>query len=343
MFASFVRGAITASVVVMTFASSVSQANEAPRVVASLKPVHSLVAGVMGDVGEPDLIVDGQASPHGFALKPSDVAALNDADAVFWVGPALETFLTRPVESLPDTVRRIRFMDVEGMQLLRFREDAAFESHDHDHAHDHEAHADDGHGHDEHGHDEHAHDEHEGNHERHAGSQYDPHIWLDPRNAVVMVREVASVLSEIDPAHADVYRANAAVMTEKLNALTEDVHARLADTRDVPFAVFHDAYQYFEHRFELNAVGSVSLNPEAPPSAERVREIQGKLKRLNVACIFSEPQFPEKLVKVAAEGSAARFGQLDPLGVAKAAGPDQYFATIRSLADSLAGCLAADS
>ncbi|MDW3204860.1 MAG: zinc ABC transporter substrate-binding protein [Alphaproteobacteria bacterium] len=356
------RGLTATFTAVAILAVGVSHAEEAPKVVASIKPLHSLVAGVMDGVGEPTLIIDGLSSPHGFSLKPSHVAAMNEADAVFWIGQALETSLDRPIDTLPDTVRRVALIEAQGMQLLRFREEADFEGHDHDHAdhghddHDHDEHADEGHAHegqghgdhahDEHAHDDHAHDDHahkEHGHDDHALSQFDPHVWLDPRNAVVMVREIAATLSQVDPNHAETYRRNAADMTDRLNALVENVHAQLADAKGVPYAVFHDAYQYFEHRFELTAVGSVTVNPETPPSAERVREIQDKLKRLNVACIFTEPQFSEKVVKVAAEGSSAGVGQLDPHGVDAPAGPNHYFATIESLANSIATCLAANS
>ncbi|MEO1249238.1 MAG: zinc ABC transporter substrate-binding protein [Pseudomonadota bacterium] len=231
---------------------------------------------------------------------------------------------------------------------------ADHDDHDHDdHAeHDHDDHAehDDHADHDDHAehadHDDHAHDddhaEHADAHDHHH-SEHDVHVWLDPKNAELMVAEIQRVLSGVDPANADAYAANAAATITRLGELSDTVAAKLEPVKDVPFIVFHDAYQYFEHRFGLTAAGSITVSPEILPGAKRLVEIKEKLVSENAACVFSEPQFKPDLVDVVTEGTNARTGVLDPLGFDLAPGPDQYFELIEAMAETFHSCLSADS
>ncbi|MCA1300135.1 zinc ABC transporter substrate-binding protein [Stappia indica] len=332
----------------LLLASTVTLASAVPAiaevtVVASIKPLHSLVAGVMDGVGTPDLIVDGAASPHVHALKPSKAQQLQDADVVFWIGHELEAFLEKPLETLPrDKAVVVELLDSDGLVRHPMRQDEAFEAHSHAHA-DEEEHGND-HDHDhgpEHDHDHghgHAHDEH-----AHADGKpaLDPHVWLDPENAKVFVAAIAATLAKADPDNAPAYAANAEAMTGRLDALQAELGKELAPAAGKPFVVFHDAYQYFEKRFGLTAAGAITLSPESAPGAERVAEISGKIRALDAACIFSEPQFEPKLVAVVTEGSNARTGVLDPLGATLDNGPELYPTLLRNMAGAISGCLLA--
>jgi zinc transport system substrate-binding protein len=205
----------------------------APDVVASIKPVHSLVAAVMAGVGEPVLIVRGAASPHTYALRPSDAGALETADIVFWTGHGLELFLGDALETLATEAKVVELARSPGIELLPLREGGAFEVH---------AHESDDHDHADHDHD------HDHEHEHDAG---DMHFWLDPHNAALMVSQIATTLSEADPDNAATYAANAEIEIAALAALAGELAERLAPVRNKPFIVFHDAYQYFEARFGL--------------------------------------------------------------------------------------------
>jgi len=289
-------------------------------VVASIKPVHSLVAAVMEGAGTPHLIVQGGASPHAMSLKPSDARALQEADVVVWVGEGLEAFLEAPLETLAGGAAVVELAKAPGLTRLPYREGGAWEAHtDHD---DEEAHADE-HGHD-HGH-------------GHEGS--DMHLWLDPANAKAMVAAIAAALTAADPDNAALYRANADSTAAKLDALAQEIAADLAPVKDVPFVVFHDAFQYLDTAFGLNNVGSITVNPEQPPGAARLAEIHATIAATGARCVFAEPQFEPRLVQVVIEGTAAKTATLDPLGAAIPDGPELYFEMMRENAASLKACL----
>ena len=307
-------------------------------VVASIKPVHSLVAAVMEGVGAPHLIVRAAGSEHAYSLRPSDAGALQDARLVFWVGPQMETFLTTPIATLGEKATVVELGAAHGLKLLKQREGGPFEAHSHaDHAHDGEHDHDDHHDGHDHDHD-HA-DKHDHDHD-HAHSEKDLHFWLDPLNAKVLLGQIEQSLSAADPQNAQAYKENAQAYADKLDALVGEVDAALAPVRDRPVIVFHDAYQYFEQRFGVNVVGSITVNPEIAPGAQRVSEIKARIGELDAACIFSEPQFEPRLVGVVAEGTQARTGMLDPLGAELEDGPQLYLDLIRKMATSFTTCLA---
>jgi zinc transport system substrate-binding protein len=300
-------------------------------VVASIKPVHSLVAAVMHGVGTPDLIVEGSGSPHTYALKPSQARMLEKADVVFWIGHEMEAFLEKPLETIAADAKPIELINAHDLVKLGFREGGAFEKHHHDDDgnHDHEAKA---------GHEEAAEAE-----DDHAHGAFDAHVWLDPVNAKAMVHEIEQALAEADPDNADKYEANAEAVMRELDALVAEITAELEPVKDRSFIVFHDAYRYFENRFDVKAAGSITVSPEVIPGAGRVSEIRAKVQELGAACVFTEPQFEPKLVSTAIEGTGAKSGVLDPLGTSLADGPELYFELIRNMASSIKSCLAETS
>lgn len=337
-----IKALLLASTLLATNAGA-SQADV--NVVASIKPVHSLVAAVMEGVGEPGIIVDAAGSPHNFSLKPSQAQMLENADVVFWVGEDLEAFLEKPLESVAARAKRVELMDAHDLVKHEFREGGAFEKHGHDEHAGHD-HAD----HDDHDHDkeakaddhDHDHDHKEAkadDHEDHAHGEHDPHIWLDPMNAKAMVHDIEEALVAADPDNAAKYKANAEATMAKLDSLIAEVTTELDPVKDRGFIVFHDAYQYFEKRFGISASGSITVSPEIIPGAERVKEIQGRIKELSATCVFAEPQFEPKLVTTVTEGSSAKSGVIDPLGTGLENGPDLYFSVIRNMAASMKNCL----
>jgi zinc transport system substrate-binding protein len=303
-------------------------------VVASIKPVHSLVASVMQGVGEPVLLVKGTGSEHSYSLRPSAARALEQAEVVFWVGEAMETFLMKPLSALAGNAQVIELWRTPGLTLLPTRKGGMWEAHGHgmDHA---GANAE----HDAAGRAE-AQDE-EGEREAgdHGHGETDMHIWLDPGNAKVLAAAIASALGEADPSNAALYQANAERLRQQLDELDRSLRDRLATVADRPYVVFHDAYQYFEHRYRVDAVGAITINPTVRPSAQRLDQIHERLEQLDAACVFAEPQFEPTLVGTVTEGTSARTGVLDPLGAALEPGPEQYFQLMNGLADALVDCL----
>jgi len=302
-------------------------AESAPNVVVSVKPVHSLVAGVMTGTGTPTLLVKGAGSPHIYSLRPSEARAIDRADLIFWVGEELESFLVKPLEALGSDSQVIELTGSEGVLLLEAREGGAWDSH--------EEHAEHGHAEDE----EHA--EHEN--EAHDHGDHDLHIWLDPQNAKAIVRAAEKALRKLDPENAETYARNARAMTEKVEAMEARIAARLAPVKDRPYVVFHDAYQYFERHFGTNAVGSITVSPDRKPGAKRLTEIRRKLASLGAVCLFSEPQFEPAIVETLIAGTSARTGILDPLGADLEPGEQAYFELMDGIAKSLRSCLSTSS
>lgn len=293
-------------------ALSVPVAARELHVAATSKPIHSLVAAVMGDRGSLSLIIDGSVSPHTFTLKPSGARALHDADIVFRVSEMLEPFSRKIARSLPETVTLVSLAEAPGIRHLAMRASGTFEAHHHDH---------DGFG------------------EGEAAHSLDPHVWLDPVNAKAMADEIARALSAADATQAARYTENAAALKEKIDELDSELRAALVPVAKRPFVIFHDATQYFEDHFGLAAAGSITVSPEVQPSAKRLTEVRRRIKALGAVCVFSEPLFQPNLMAAVTEGTDARAATLDPEGVMLTAGPDLYFALMRGLTQSLVDCL----
>ena len=339
---------------ILSFLTFFSPANAETKVVVSIKPMHSLASYLMDGIGKPNLIVDGYASPHGFALKPSHAKMLQEADIIFWVGEDLENFLEKPLSSIAKKAEKIELLEIKGLTKLRFRERNIFDDHD-DHGHkddDHDDHAkkeddhdDHGHddehkedGHDDHGHDdEHKEDGHDDHgHEGHAHGEYDPHIWLDPSNAKVILKEMAEHLIEKDQKNASVYKNNLKKALKDLDKLTKDVKSEL--NKDFKSIVFHDAYQYFEKRFDVNVIGAFTVNTDVMPGAEQLSKIREIIEHDKVTCVFSEPQFNPDIINAVAKDMNIKTGVLDPLGATLDPGKDLYFDLIRNMSKSFKGC-----
>ncbi|MEA3545067.1 MAG: zinc ABC transporter substrate-binding protein [Thermodesulfobacteriota bacterium] len=283
-----------------------------PKVVVSIKPLHSLVAGVMQGVGEPQLLVK-KGSPHGYVLRPSEARALANAQLVVWVGHELESFLEKPLSTLGHKAQQLNLSEQLDKYLLPKRQGGIWEKPKHQH------------------HSE----ENLAGHNSQLQKNADLHLWLDPVLAQQIVRLTGKALAEIDPAHRSLYQANTAVMIEKLDRLNLTLKKKLGSVKDIPYIVFHAAYQYFETAYSLNAVGSITIDPERRLGAKRMVEIRQKIKQLNARCVFSEPQFESRLVATVIEGTGAKTGILDPLGADLPAGSEVYFQIMTRLADNL--------
>lgn len=315
-------------------------------------------AGTASGALQPFLLIKGAGSPHSYALRPSDARALNRAAAIFRLSPDFDAFLNKILSTLPKSIKVVALAETEGLTLYDFRTGGPFEKHKHkptehqagpaghkaaagksqetqethvsqenEHSGAHRVH---------HG------DDHKRPHRGNHGQRIDGHIWLDPQNAKLIVSKAAEVLSELDPGSAQRYQANAKALLARLDALDAELSQRLSSLAQKPYVVFHDAYQYFEKRYGLSAVGSVTVNPEQTPGPKRLLELRHKIKRLGAKCIFAEPQFEPKLLKTIVEGTNVRVSTLDPLGAAIPPGPALYFTLMRNLSQSLETCLNAD-
>ena len=443
--------------------------NAEVKVVTTIQPLHSLISNVMGNKGNLDLILEGTASPHSFTLKPSHAKMLENADAIFWIDKDLESFLEKPLKSIPKKAKVIHLMDLSSLEIHKFREKNIYGGHDDHDDHDKHGHKEDKHAkhddHDKHGHGEGAfewaglfelkagtynwsfskvdggyadpamkmviietkdiHDSEElaenlieaktsdnksngsvltakdisytlnfdesknvtrfkveikkngkyafftehmpfefeanehffkdksgndiepiaqepseggGHHHGHAHAhgEFDVHIWLDPNNAKVIVKEVANELASLDSKNSNFYKMNAKKTLEKLDILINQIDKSI--NKKASFVTFHDAYQYFEKRFGVEALGALTINTDIQPGAKQIAEIKDLVEDKNIKCIFSEPQFNPKLINMIAKSTGAKTGILDPLGSSYKPGKDLYFNLINDLYENLNKC-----
>jgi zinc transport system substrate-binding protein len=292
-----------------------------PSVAVDIAPLHSLVSQVMEGVGQPSLLIPAEASPHHHTLRPSQAKALADAEVVFWVGEGITPWLAKALDNLAESALKVEVLEIEGTTTYAFREGATFESHDHV---EDEHHKDEHHEKDEH------HDEHEGS---------DPHAWLDPENAKLWVNYINDILSKQDPENASTYSRNAAKATASLDTLIRSTRTKIDALSKPQFIVFHDAYQYFEKRFDIPAAGSITLGDAEDPSPARIKKIRDTVKKLGVTCVFPEPQYNSGLVENVFEGTTISvIGVMDPLGASLATGSGHYQALIQGMVKSLSQC-----
>ena len=302
-------------------------ATETTGVISTIQPINSLVSAVIGNTGKSITIIPSEQSPHDFKLKPSDVKVLQNGNIIFYVSNHLESSITKVLKNLPKNIKLINLMEESGVNHLAIRDNDAWERHDHHGHDDHDDHDD----HDKHGKKHDDHDDHE--------KEDDVHVWLSPDNAIKIVQKVNKVLSLYFPENSKIYNDNTTKFIDKIRNLKMELVKELSPIKNKPYIVFHDAYQYFEKTFELNAVGSVALEGDIASSPKQISLIKDKIVKSKALCVFQEPQFDSKLVKIVVEGTDAKIGTLDPLGVNISENKDFYLQLITNMAKSLKECL----
>jgi zinc transport system substrate-binding protein len=281
---------------------------EVPVVVTDIPPVHALVAQVMGDLGQPELLLARGADEHDFQLRPSQAGAVAGAELVVWIGPELTPWLESALETRPEGAASLALLDAEGTALRNYGEVEGDADHDHEEAgHDHGA--------------------------------EDPHAWLDPGNAQVWLGLIAAELARLDPENAGTYQANAEAAAVETAALDAEVAAILAPVQGKPIVSFHDAFGYFGDHYGLDFVGSIALGDASSPGAARLAGLRQQIEAGGVVCLFPEVQHDPALMDQLAEGTGVRIGAaLDPVGSSLEAGPGAYAALLRGLAETIADC-----
>ncbi len=310
------------------------------RVVASIKPIHSLAAAIMEGVGEPALIVTGFESVHDYQLKPSDAKLLEEADVVVWIGPELESSISSAIFNLSKNAISVELSEVDGLKLFGFREshvhhDEEMDDDDHDEDReedeDHEGERED---------DDHAEEREGDDHdEDHDEGALDMHVWLDVSNAILMADEIARALKVAYPQHSDLLDSNHKSLLEKLHGFKRELEKQADSIRERPYIVFHDAYQYLEKWLGLESVAAVTLNPTITPGVGQINEIREAVVETGALCAFAEPQFNPGILKIVGEGTDLEMGMLDPLGLDVEAGPNAYFEIMQNMVAALRDCL----
>lgn len=283
----------------------------APYVVVTLKPIHSLVASIMEGVGEPHLLLPDGASPHTFHLKPSTLKQIQQADILVWVGPTLELFMVKPLQQISAKSSLITLLDIPNLKTYPLRQGRDWQTSHEDHEHSHD----------------------------HGTDNRDPHVWLSIENAQIIANFLAQDLSKRDPQNAKIYQQNAKILNEKLLKLQVGLKSLLNTSQSHPFLVYHDGYQYFEKEFNLNAVGTMIVNPHVPLSAYGLKMIKDLIQKQGIHCVFRETEFNDKLIQHSLNELGINVAELDPLGARQKPGPDNYEQTLNQLGKTLSECL----
>ncbi|MCO7575173.1 MULTISPECIES: zinc ABC transporter substrate-binding protein ZnuA [Pseudomonas] len=287
---------------------AIGSAQAEVRVLTSIKPLQLIAAAVQDGVAVPEVLLPPGASPHNYALRPSDVRKVQSVDLLYWIGPDMEGFLPRVLKgrSLPS----VAVQDLPGMKLRHFAEDS--------HSHAEEA-------------DEHDHD--------HRPGTLDAHLWLSPINARVIATRIAADLSAADPANAARYQSNLKAFNERLDALDTRLKARLAGIAGKPYFVFHEAFDYFEDAYGLKHAGVFSVAAEVQPGAQHVAAMRARLQQVGKTCVFSEPPLRPRLAETLVAGLPVKLAELDALGGYTPATAQGYEQVLEKLGNDLAGCL----
>jgi zinc transport system substrate-binding protein len=278
------------------------------KVLTSIKPLQLIAAAVQDGVAIPEVLLPPGASPHNYALRPSDVRKVQSVDLLYWIGPDMEGFLPRVLNGR--TLPSVAVQDLPGMKLRRFAEDS--------HSHAEEA-------------DEHDHD--------HRPGTLDAHLWLSPVNARVIADKMAADLSTADPANAERYQSNAKAFDERLDALDQRLKKRLASVEGKPYFVFHEAFDYFEEAYGLKHTGVFSVAAEVQPGAQHVAAMRKRLQEVGKTCVFSEPPLRPRLAETLVAGLPVKLAELDALGGYTPATAQGYEQVLEKLGNDLAGCL----
>ncbi|WP_346078511.1 zinc ABC transporter substrate-binding protein ZnuA [Gibbsiella dentisursi] len=292
-------------------------------VLTSIRPLGFIASAIADGVTETEVMLPDGASPHDFALRPSDIQRLRAADLVIWVGPDMEAFLTKAVAPLPAN-RQLAISELAAVKPLLMKGD---DDDDHDHHHDHGEAADN--------HTEHDHDHDDGHHH----GAYNLHVWLSPEIAKLTAIAIHDRLLELMPQNKDKLDANLRQFENLLTQTDKNVVKMLTPVQGKGYFVFHDAYGYFEKHYGLSPLGHFTVNPEIQPGAQRLHQIRTQLVEQKAVCVFAEPQFRPAVINAVAKGTAARSGTLDPLGMGIALGKDSYGNFLSALSNQYVSCL----
>lgn len=288
-------------------------------VVTSIRPLGFIASAIADGVTPTEVLLPDGASPHDFALRPSDIQRLRTADLVLWVGPDMEAFLTKSLAQLPAN-KQLAIGELAQVKPLLMKGDDD-DDHDHEHAADLHSHAvnEDGHGH-------------------HHG-EYNMHIWLSPEVAKVTAIAIHDRLLELMPQNKDKLDANLRQFEDQLAQINKNIVKMLTPVQGKGYFVFHDAYGYFEKHFGLSPLGHFTVNPEIQPGAQRLHQIRTQLVEQKAVCVFAEPQFRPAVINAVAKGTQVRSGTLDPLGIGIALGKDSYGNFLTALSSQYVSCL----
>lgn len=292
-------------------------------VVASIKPIGFIAAAIADGVTPVEVLLPDGASEHDYALRPSDVKRIKNADLVVWVGPEMEAFLTKSAAELPDA-KNLEIAAMPGVKPLLIRGGEEEDEHEHDHGHDHDAEKS---------------EDQDASHDHHHHGEFNMHLWMSPEIARQSAVAIHGKLLELMPQSRAKLDANLQQFEAELADADKHIGAQLAPVKNKGYFVFHDAYSYFEKHYGLSPAGHFTVNPEIQPGAQRLHQIRTQLVEQKAVCVFAEPQFRPAVIDAVSRGTNVRKGTLDPLGMGISLTKDSYVKFLSQLSSQYASCL----
>lgn len=298
------------SLVFLIIFTNIAYAVESLKIVTTIKPLHGIISGVTKEVIEPEMLLQKFDSPHHYNLKPSDVKKIARADLIFIVHKEFETFLKPVIENVkkPNT-KLIQLGNIEGITLLKNRDNYLLKEEDHHHNHDHD----------------------------HGNTDY--HIWLDPNNTIIMVEKIRDILMDLDPSNALKYSENSKIFIQDIINLDAFIASEFANIEKKPYIVYHDAYQYFEKKYGLHSLGYISVSHEPALSAKKLIKIRKVIYNNNINCLFVEPGFPKNLATLITQDTNLKTITLDPEWGESYANVNDYISLMHDITYNINTCL----
>ncbi|VFP86992.1 High-affinity zinc uptake system protein ZnuA [Candidatus Erwinia haradaeae] len=293
-------------------------------IIASIKPLGFIAASIADGITRVKILLPEGVSVHNYALRPSDIKNLREADLVIWVGPDMESFMKKPLNELP-IQNTIEIHKLPGVQSLLIRNELHKESRDSNKS---QKIQDRGHC---------AHHQYE-----HYRNKYNMHLWMSPEVAIQIATAIYFKLLGHMPENQDQLNTNLQYFKDSIVTMNKIINQQLGPLKGQGYFVFHDAYTYFEKYYSLIPAGYFTVNPEVQPGAQRLHQIQRQLFSKKAKCVFTEPQFKPTVVKAISRGTNVRFGTLDPLGTDIPISKDSYVKFLIKLSNQYSSCLQGD-
>ena len=281
---------------------------DTPRVLVSIKPLHSLIMHITEGAAQTELLLTQQQSPHHFQLRPSQQRMINRADILFYSSDNIEGF----VPKLKSTNPRLQFVELSTIHNITKLHNRGLHSHD---------------------------EEPKAEHGNHSDENIDGHIWLSIKNARIIGQFVAKKMIEIDPLNSSIYQNNLQSLHTQLSELNKNNSLLLDKIKDQPFLLYHDAYQYFENENKLTGAHFVTTSTEHSPGIKRIKDLKHLIDTENIQCVFYEPPNIPPLLNTLLEKKSVRLLPIDPAGTQIASGKTHYFELMSQTAKKIHGCL----
>ncbi len=282
-------------------------AQSVPLVVASIKPIHSIVSSLMEGVASPELLLKSSNSAHTFHLKPSQVKVIEDANLVISIGDEFEIGLRKALKNLDESTR-FEIIRLNNLETHDYRADKIYEI-KHQEQQSHEAVTD------------------------------DMHLWLDIENMKKISNHIYFLLIDFDPINKHKYNQNLNLLTSKLDALQTELENQMLPFSSKIYAAYSDTIQYFEKNYNLSRPVIVTPYHGARLSINRTLASKNTMNDLKVSCLIYGNEVRKSQISVLSEGLNLNTAKIDILGQEFNPGSDLYFKLMKKISNQLASCL----